>query len=1289
VAKSTGGAARAKSGGKRIAVPPKAKRGAAVKRVEAPESVIGAPAHDSPEHDALVRIVGIGASAGGLEAMKQLIPHLGAAPGLAIVYVQHLDPSHESFLAALLSTATKLPVVPIVDGIRVDPDRIFLAPPHTSVVVDGNVLRILPCGTAAGGAARTIDGFFASLATERGRAAAGVVLSGSASDGAAGLRAIRAAGGVTIAQDPATARFDGMPRSAQSTGCVDFVLSPERIARVLLKIARGSAAGLDDQDREDPVHRILEAVRCFAGVDFHGYKRAMIRRRIVRRMELAKLESLSAYADHLEERPEAVAELCPDLLINVSGFFREPEVFRTLRTKALPALLRDHPAGTPIRVWVPGCSTGEEAYSIAITLLEHLGSHVDRSRLQVFGTDVSESVIDRARAGVYSSRAVAGVSPERLRRFFVKQKSEYQIAPRVRELCIFAKQNLMRDPPFSRMNLISCRNVLIYLETPLQRRVMQILHYALQPRGVLVLGAAESVGPAADLFDITSRKQKIYVRRPSAVRHVLGFPPGERPPDRSPRPAEPPPALWDVRSDPEVLREVDRIVMSEFSPPGVLVDDRMTIVQFRGRAAPYLEHQHGDATLALFNMVQEELVIELRTAIGAARKTDAPVRRSGVAFSRDKGGGEVDIDVVPLRVPSSKARYFLILFSKSRAPAADAGGASLAAGGKPRASNTAERKRSERFERELAVTKEHLRAVVEEQDATNEELRAAMEEITSSNEELQSINEELETAKEELQSTNEELTTVNDELQTRNGELGQVNGDMLNLLSSVEIPIVLIGSDLSIRRFTPPAGPLLNLIPSDIGRPLANIRANITIDDLEGRFSRVIATGAPEDQEVQAVDGRSFTLWLRPYVDEDGRRTGVVMALLDVTERKRADRERRALEARMLEAQKLESLAVLAAGVAHDFNNLLTGILGNADLLGSEVPPGSVARACLDDLRSAGQRAAALTSQMLAYVGATHLELSHVELSTVVREMKRLIEAVVSKRTTLAFDLAEGLPQVKADKGRLVQVMLSLATNASEALIDREGTITVRTGIALPKPADLAALEPMHGLGEGAYPFIEVSDTGPGMSAEVRRRMFEPFFTTKFMGRGLGLAAVLGIVRQHGAAIGVVTAPDRGTSVRVLFRPVGPAVAPPTEPPVAVGEVGPTGAAGAEDRRRGKVMVVDDDDDVRVLVTRILSRLGYDALASKGGREAIRVLAERGAEVAAVILDVTREASTAASALASLRRVRPEVPVVVVTDVAEETAAERLLREGAAACIQKPFTVERLQSALKMVSTVS
>jgi two-component system CheB/CheR fusion protein len=828
-------------------------------------------------------IVGVGASAGGLEAFTELLRGLPPNPGMAFLYVQHLEPHHASHLAEILTRSNTLPAQEASDGVKIEANRIYLIPPNANMaLVDGSI-RLSPRSLV-----RTqhmpIDHLFRSLAGVLRARAIGVILSGGGTDGTLGFQAIKSEGGITLAQDEKTARHHSMPRTATLEGCVDYVLGPAEIARQLARLVQHPYTRSGEvpvalpvaPEEGDPIAQIVTLLRASTDVDFSHYKRTTITRRIQRRMALRGLERVEDYLEHLRRDPGEVQALYQDFLIRVTQFFRDADAFDVLAEKAFPILLKGRPPATPIRVWVAGCATGEEVYSLAISLLEYMDRHDVRNPVKFLATDLNEAALEKARAGVYVDNIEIDVSPERLRRFFVRVDGHYQISKAIRELCVFSRHNMAKDPPFGHLDLVSCRNVLIYMESALQRRVLPVLHYALNPGGYLLLGSSENVGPFGDLFEAIDPRHRIYAKKP-----VRGAPPldfltaGVTEWTGAGLPRAESPQGWSAL---DVQREADRIVLSRYAPVGVVVDEGLTVLQFRGRTAPYLEPAPGMASLALPRMLREGLLGEVRAAINQARVENVPALRENVPVVEQGRVRPVTVEVIPFKVPPSGTRFFLVLF---REPAERGGAAAPTAPAAPPRPTPADQQVVQ-LQQELSALRDYLQSVIEEQESTNEELKSANEEILSANEELQSTNEELQTAKEEAQAANEELVTVNDELRHRNAELAQANDDLVNLLAGIGIPVIIVRRDLRIRRFTPLAEKVFNLIPTDVGRPIGDIKPNLQIPDLSQLIAGVIDSLRPWEDEVQDRDGHWYALRIRPYVTLDNKIDGASIALLDI-----------------------------------------------------------------------------------------------------------------------------------------------------------------------------------------------------------------------------------------------------------------------------------------------------------------------------------------------------------------------------------------------------------------------
>jgi two-component system CheB/CheR fusion protein len=864
-------------------------------------------------------VVGVGASAGGLEAFTELLQHLPPDTGMAFVLVQHLDPSHESMLPNLLSSKTAMPVVEAADGMPVSPNTVYVTPAKRDVTLERGVLKL--SSRPPSGHHLPVDSFLESLARDRKSRAVAVVLSGTATDGAAGVQAVKRERGVTLAQDPSTAKYRGMPESAVATGAVDFVLPIPLLARQLADIAGyPDPTPLESRPQlvrplppEDPILAdLLTLVQSATKADFTYYKQSTVMRRINRRMALRHAEGLEPYLELLRNDQAEVEALYQDLLIRVTSFFRQPQVFEILKQEVFP-LIAEAQAGSQVRFWVPGCASGEEAYSLAMAWAEFQGTNqLEKTQIQIFASDINQQVIDKARLAIYPESIAADVSPERLERFFSRVDAGYQIDKSIRETCVFAKHDLTRDPPFSRLDLISLRNVLIYLGPLLQRRVMPLLHFALRPGGFLMLGESESVGGSTDLFSLVNKKAKIYTARPGSFA-PLPLSPALRLGKETAAPVAGPPA-----ADFDPSNEADRIVLDRYAPAGVIVDADLQVRRFRGHTGPYLEPGPGRVSYDLLRMAREGLSGELRAALREARKGGAAVHRRGIRILRDGRVAIVGFDVIPIGSPYGEDS-FLVLFNDL--PSGEA--AESAPSPQPVEASAALPPTAE-LEQELSEMREYARAALEDRESANEELRSANEELLSTNEELQSVNEELETASEEVQSANEELRTLNEELHTVNDRLAKLNEELtsrnvelrdlnaaldarelelrsardyaLAVIDTVREPLLVLDPDFRVVSASPPFyGMFETSAPQTLGKSFFELeKAHWDIAELREALQRALVDGLDfqdliVDREAPRLGRRTMMLSGRRIHSLKPGLANVLVAIDDITERAQAE----------------------------------------------------------------------------------------------------------------------------------------------------------------------------------------------------------------------------------------------------------------------------------------------------------------------------------------------------------------------------------------------------------------
>lgn len=868
------------------------------------------PLHSAPTIPGFL-IVGIGASAGGLEAMEEFFHHIPPRSGMAFVVVSHQPAGHVSLLPGLLGKCTAMPVMEVTDGITVEPDHVYLAPGGTNLALLHGAVHLMepPLQERV---PLPIDYFFRSLADDQKMRAVGIILSGTGSDGSIGLRAIKAESGMTIAQDPQTAKYQGMPRSAIAAGVVNVVLPAGHMLETLLAYARSLTKPihqLSEHDTAQTLQKLFILLRDRTGNDFALYKENAIRRRLERRMNVHQIENVRHYLRFVQENPHELDALFQELLINVTSFFRDPQAFEVLAQKGLPALLEGKPDGSTLRIWIAGCSTGEEAYSLAIVVKECLAQHKRRLAVQIFATDLDNRSVETARAALYPVGIAGDVTPDRLQQFFTKEDGSYRIKREIRDLVVFATHNLLTDAPFTKLDMLSCRNLLIYLDHKAQHKLLPLFHYALKPNGLLFLGTSETVGGFERLFTPVDRKGKLFRRtvEPSTLPHL------ERSPGGAMRgtiathagtgaalPAVRPLALADL---------MQQVLVAQYAPAAVVINGQGEVVYIHGHTGAYLEPAPGPPTHHLIEMVREGLQRELAVALQRATGGEDEVVRRNIRMKADGGMALVTVTLRRITEPEALQGLFLVTF----VPA----GADKPAVGKvapERASVPLKTKKGEAGIRwELKFTKQRLQRTIEELQTSNEELKSTNEELQSTNEELQSANEELETAKEEMQSMNEELMTVNAELQGKFNALENANDDLQNLLNSTEVATIFLDNELRIKRFTSEAKRVSHLIALDVGRPLSDIVSKLSYNRVLEDAQEVLRTLVVQEHEVKASDGSWFLMRIMPYRTSKNTIDGLVLTFLDITRLKYSERvvqEARGLAANIVETMR-EPLLVL------------------------------------------------------------------------------------------------------------------------------------------------------------------------------------------------------------------------------------------------------------------------------------------------------------------------------------------------------------------------------------------
>lgn len=825
-------------------------------------------------------IVGIGASAGGLEAFKTFFSELPDVPGMAFVIVQHLDPTHKSLMVDLLKKYTKMQISEVKDHTKVLKDHIYIIPPNKDMAIFNGILHLMEPSLPRG-FRKPIDFFQRSLANDQGVRAVGIILSGTGTEGTMGLKDIKGHGGLTIVQDPETAQYDGMPRNVIAAGAQDFILPIKEIPKLLIKYSKNRnlkpiEKPIEVVKTKDHLEKIFILLRNETGCNFGDYKDSTVIRRVEKRMAINQIAKLEDYIKYLQKNTEEVIKLFNELLIGVTSFFRDKEPFEILKKEVIPKIIEKKSKGDTIRIWVPGCSTGEEAYSIAIIFNEVISNQKKNLKVQIFASDIDENAINIARLGVYPDTIVTDVDKDRLRSCFNVERHSYRIKKEIRDQIVFAEHNIMKDPPFSKLDMISCRNLLIYLNIEAQKKVFSIFHYALINEGVLLLGSSESLGEYADAFEVIDRKNKFFKRK--------NLKPDKMPQRgfefQDPLPtikAASVPVLKKVQQD-NLAIITQRFLLSNYAPACTIIDNKGDAVYFSGNTGKYLQPSPGEASLNVVDMAREGLKTKLRTLILKARKSKKLEVTTNVKVKTNGQFQTIKLTTRPLNESLNDNGYLMIIFEDI-----DTTNKMPAKVKKEEPENVSE---INALQQELDNTKEYLRSTIEQLEISNEELKSSNEELQSSNEELQSTNEELETSKEELQSVNEEIVTVNTELQGKIDELAQAYDDMNNLLASTEIGTIFLDDKLKIKRFTPSMSKIINLINNDIGRPVEHLSSNLNYVTLVADVKNVLAKLTPFTIAVKSHDGIWYQMQIMPYRTAQNVIEGVVITFVDITNEK-------------------------------------------------------------------------------------------------------------------------------------------------------------------------------------------------------------------------------------------------------------------------------------------------------------------------------------------------------------------------------------------------------------------
>jgi two-component system CheB/CheR fusion protein len=1266
-------------------------------------------ADDAPQPASILPFltVAIGASAGGLHAFTEFLDHLPPNTGMAFVLIQHLDPTHQSLLVGLLAPHVDMKVMEAEDGMLLAPNTVFVIPPDATMTIRfGRLVVTRPAPARAN--RWPIDSCFTSLAEDQAGHAVCIVLSGAGSDGTRSLRAVKQHGGLVLAQaeDDGQA-MSGMPHSAVASGLVDYLLPVAAMPAKLLEHQRSlrnaaPASGPADPGQLDATlfAEICALLRGRMGHDFSRYKRPTLTRRILRRMHAEGVATVAGLVQLMQREPQQIDRLFGDLLVGVTQFFRDPAAFHAVQETVLPKILAGKGASDSVRIWVPGCASGEEVYSLAIMLKELMDRQATAPKPQIFGTDIDEGAIAAARVARYRKPALARMTPERRAKWFVEDGGFYRPVREIREMCVFSVHSVIKDPPFSKLDLISCRNLLIYLGSELQLRVIRDFHYALNPGGWLFLGPSEGVGRGAALFEQIDRRHRLFRRE-----EVEATLPGLTLRDAaSARPVYLADGARQVSSLEDALDRSARRALEPYSPAYVVIDRACDIVRFSGGVvARYLEPSPGVANLGLFGILRRPLRRPVRTAVRRAIAQNETVVNDSLVLGLETHSRLVTLVVQPITDGRTDRERYLVAFI-------DAGPAYRRGSSAPDLTGAAAED-DHRLAQELAATRAQLLAAIADLETANEELRSYNEEYQSANEELQSTNEELETAKEEMQSINEELQTVNSELTTRNEQLTKLNDDFQNLLDSTQIATTFLDRDLRVTRFTPAMTALFHLRGTDFGRPITEIASRLRYSGLAEDVATVLEQAHVVEREVQLADGdATFLMRVQPYRTRERTVAGVVITFVDISAGKRSQAEAEAvlrtrnisLERRVVDrttdlhsvsqaltqqtegrqraeemlrqSQKTEAVGKLTGGIAHDFNNLLGVIIGNVEFLLDGVRDRPDLTELARDILASALSGAELTHRLLAFARKQPLQPQVVDLNALLPGQVAMLRRTLGETIQVSTTLAPELWPTLADPTQIGDALLNLALNARDAM-PHGGRLAIETANAHLNRQDVAGNTEV---GEGDYVVLAVIDTGTGMPPEVIERAMEPFFTTKpaGIGSGLGLSMAYGFARQSGGDLRIDSEVGVGTTIR-LYLPRARIDAAAGK---AAAEADTPDPGGSE-----TILLVDDNPTLRDVTQRHLVALGYRVSTAASGPAALAIL-QSGETFDLLLTDVVMPEGLSGYDLAeAAQHVQPGLKLLFTTGYARELSMDGDGTQDRRPVLRKPYRRHDLAKAVRSV----
>lgn len=1213
-----------------------------------------------------VLYVALGASAGGLEPLEKFFKNMPQQSNMAFIVIQHLSPDYKSLMDEILGRCTSMGINKVQDAMEVQANNIYLIPAKKEMVIQSGRLKLRD-KSKKDQLSMPIDIFLSSLAKDVGRKAVGIILSGSGSDGSRGVLDIKEFGGLVLVQNRSTAKFESMPQSAIDSGVADLVLDIEDMSGVLKEYANNPKKFRQKQalpqEVEGDLSGILTLLREKYTIDFNHYKPATIIRRIERRMGLSDFSDIQKYYELLDNDEGELNALYKDLLIGVTAFFRDSDAFSALSDLVLKELLTKNKTDGEVRIWVAGCATGEEVYSLAILVSEIMRMSKISVNVKFFATDVHRESLNTAAAGIYNESSLSNVSPEILERWFQNiDDANYQIHPDLRKMIVFAEHDLLKDPPFTNINLLTCRNLLIYMKPAAQRKIISFFHFALQMGGVLFLGPSETLGDLEPEFLIIEKHWKLFSKKnnnrlPAHLRFPLASTLGTSH-FISPRQAG---GALDI--DQRLLRAYDTI-LDKYVSAGFLANQYHELVHTFGDSRQILLPPRGRATLEILSMVEGELKIALSAALQRAERERITVTYKGIATNIFPDAHYASVIVDPLPDKISDSMYFFIMLKPQETEKQEEGEDVLFDVG------TESGQRIGDLEQEIQNLRENLQATVEELETSNEELQASNEELVASNEELQSTNEE-------LHSVNEELYTVNTEYEQKIVELSQMTNDYDNLLNSTEIGTMFLDEKFCIRKYTTPVTDIFNVLPHDIGRPITHISNTIDIKNILPIIEEVYSTKRIHEKEVYNNDGNAFLMRILPYRDEAKVIVGIVLTFVDITLKKQTEVETLSLTEQLHHSHKMRAIGTLAGGIAHEFNNLLQAISGQMELLTLSENLPEEERSSVHDVLAMTGRATELVRGILTFSRRSDDSKDNVDLNNIVATTLKILKTTLPPHIDLQMRLNTNPVLIRADSAQIQQILFNLAVNSRDAL-KGVGKIIFDTDLIQIGEEEASRYS---NIAPGNYGVLKVTDTGVGMPPDLASEIFDPFFTTKDVGKGtgMGLSITYGIVKDHKGHIECESSLGKGTTFTLFLPEAGE----DTSAEAVVAETDSVHTKPSETVGGKTVLIVDDEPSIRKLGKRSLENVGFTVLTADSGENAIEQYMNHKEQIELVVLDLGMPGMGGEECIKELKKIDSSVKIIVASGYMSHDLMRDPQRFGAVKSINKPYEFSHLITAIE------